>query len=279
MGSKYLLAIALVAAQYVTIAHGYRELNQDEIGELKTFPDHFTGQRLLVKDKIAGSVREPSFVAQREGFGKKVYMCLRLNRSGLSCIIKKNPQNEQTLVGLNTGSIVTVKGVLIKRRGRRLTRSKAADNYFFTVDELVEGWPASEAGKPNWGKGDYKTVSLKDLNLDTDKYLDQPLKLEARVNLAQGAATMMRCAEEVGISADDYIRLLVSHCGFIRFYLPKKDDYLKKIEGVSFGDVAEKQQRVVFLLQGELKKCSGEQGSGRIYYFIIRDLEKSADKK
>lgn len=276
--NRYLLMILFIATLYATAAYGYREVTRDELGELKNFPERFTGQRLLVKDKCTGKINEPSFVAKNEGFSENAYVCMRLRSSWLLCLVKKNPQNERTLLGLDTMSRVTVKGVMIRRRGRRLGRMKATDNYFFVVDELVEGWPTPETAKKDWKKEEYGTVSLKDLNLDADKYLDQPLQLKARVTLAQKARIMSRCEEDIGISADDCLNLLVIHSGFIRFFLPKKDDCLQKIKEVSFGDVTEKHKPVVYLLRGELKKCGNEMGSSHIYYFIIRDLEKPSDE-
>jgi len=269
MKKQLITAALLITILSPAVGFCYKELSQEELDEINSFPERFASQHLIIKDRVMGKFGRPI----GRDYDAKIYASFTLAKSRLHCII---PKSQLMNLSLNIGSQphVIVKGVMVMKRGPRLGSGKTHERYYFKVEELTED--SLEVKTGDWSKKDYKPVTFEALCLDMDAYVDKPVELSCKVSQGRPLTMLSSCDKHMGITADEYLLLIVGHAPGIRFLLPKNDDNLKKIKGVNFGDIKEKRMPVTFLLRGELKSCEGVvSDSGKQYAFIVHDLEST----
>ena len=107
----------IIALLCPVTSYSYKELTTEELEELKTFPEHFVNQRLILKDELLIKKQSSSYFVIDEdyGFSERRYMRFTLRSSGLTCMMRKDRKTKKMLAKLSTGSSVTLKGTLIKK--------------------------------------------------------------------------------------------------------------------------------------------------------------------
>ncbi|MCX6355279.1 MAG: hypothetical protein NTZ78_10305 [Candidatus Aureabacteria bacterium] len=272
MKMRLTTALILIAMLSPAVGFCYKVLSPEEIDDLKTSPERFAGLHLIIKDKVSRNIRRPSSREEHDGFDATFYTCFKLVNSGLTCLIRKS-QLEKLSMDLDSMPHVIAKGVLVMKKSPRLGKGRTHERYYFKVEELIDD--SVEVKTADWNKEDYAPVTFEALCLDMDAYVNKPVQLTSKVSHVHPLTMLSSCDKEMGITADEYLSLMVGHAHNIRFLIPKNDENLKKLKNVNFGDIKGKKLAVTFLLRGELKGCEfTDSKSGKRYVFIIHDLEE-----